>query len=155
MTDPQLHDAILADPTAKALALAGNDSGVAARMAAILPPAIVPTFATERKVYDALAPADALAVMQGLKAVAAGNPSATPPVAPNPVVAKTLEWMAPSEGGVDVGNASVRGMLDQLAAAGALAPASVATLKALAQQPAAVDPGQVSRCLIPYRNGGL
>jgi hypothetical protein len=155
MIDQQLHDAIYADATAKALADAGNDAGCAARMQAILPPTLGPCYVNERGVFAAIPdPTAAEAFMQGLEAVAAGNPSANPPVAPNPVIARALKWMATDSIGIDVSFASVRGMLDQLAAAGALNAASVATIKALAQQPAVVTADDVSRVWAQYRPNG-
>jgi hypothetical protein len=155
MTDAALLAAILADPTAKAMADAGNDSGVAARIASLQPPDVVSRLVDERGVYNAFPnPSDALAVMTGLATATAGNPSATPPVPANPILLKVLEWMTPPAGGVDVGNAAVRAQLDSLQASGVLTPASVATLKALAEQPAFIDYAQVSRVLAASRTGG-
>lgn len=152
MTDSALAAAILADQTASALATALNDGAVAARMTAILPPTLVPTLISERGLYAAFAdPSDALQVMNALTAIATGNPSATPPVAPNPVVAAVLSWLAPNNGGVDVSNASVIAMLEGMATAGAITAQQSTTIQALAQTPTFITATQVSRCLIPSR----
>jgi hypothetical protein len=147
MTDSELHDAILADADAKARADAGDDSGAAARMAAVLPPILTSTSVTTRSVYAAFAdPADGRQVVAALKAVAAQDPAANPSA---PDVALALEWMQPANGGIDLSNASVRAMLDQLAAAGAITAAQAAALKALAERPAAINADAVSRAWAP------
>jgi hypothetical protein len=152
MTDADLLSAIEADPTVKALADAGNDAGCAARLAAVLPPAVRSTYVNERAIFAAFPnPADAEAFMQGLEAVAAGQPNATPPVPGNPIVKRALDWLAPNNGGVDVGNPAVRVMLDRMAAGGAITTAAAATVKALAQSPASVSAADVSRVLAPGR----
>lgn len=145
MTDDQLHDAIFADATAKGLADVGNDAGCAARMAAILPPVLVPTFVNERSVFDAFTnPADAQAVMTGLETASQTDA----------IVKRVLVWMRPDIGGVDLSNAAVRAMLDQLQASGVLTAPAVATLKALAERPAVVTADDVSRAWSRYRPGG-
>lgn len=155
MTDSELLAAIEADPAARALADAGDDAGAAARLRAILPPALASVYVNERAIFAAFPdPADAEAVMQGLEAVAKGDPDATPPVPGNPTVARSLAWLRPNNGGIDLANAAARAMLDQLAGAGILAASSVATLKALAESPAAVSAGDVSRACLPNRPNG-
>jgi hypothetical protein len=145
MTDQQLRDAIAADPAAKALADSGDDAGCAARLAAALPPAVATTYVNERGIFAAFTnPADAEAVMKGLEAVAQSNP----------VVRRALAWLAPNNGGIDLGHPGVRAMLDQLRAGGALTPAAVATLKALAERPAAVKADDVSRAWATNRPDG-
>ena len=156
MTDQEIHDAIAADVTAMALADAGNDVGCAERLRMSLPREIRPTLITERGVYAAFPdPAAAYAVMEGLKAVALGNPGAVPPIPPNPSFARVLGWMDPSQGGVDVGNPTVRGMLDQLEAGGVIAPVANETIKKLAESPASVSTDDVSRAWSRYRPEGL
>ena len=150
-----LHDAIFADATAKALADAGNDSGAALRMQSVLPPALVSTYINERAIYAAFSnPMDAAQVMGALAAIAAGNTTANPPVPANPIVAAALRWLEPNNGGIDVSNPNVSGMLDSMATAGAITTAQAGTIKALAQQPAQVSAADVSRSWAQYRPDG-
>lgn len=155
MTADQLHDAILADPTSKALADAGNDAGAAVAIAPKLPPILVSTYVNERGVFAAFSnPADAEAVMQGLQAVAAGNPQGSPPVPPNTVMQRVLKWMEPTNGGIDLSNPAVRTMLDQMQAAGVLTAQAVATLKEVPQQPQSIAAIDVAHAWARYRPDG-
>jgi hypothetical protein len=145
MTDSQLLAAIQADSQASALAAAGNDAGCAARIAATAAPVLVSTYVNERGVFAAFAdPADAEHVMEALEALAPTNP----------VIKRALDWMQPNNGGIDLSFASVRTMLDQMAAGGAITTAQAGTLKALAQQPVNITAADVSRVLAPSRPGG-
>jgi hypothetical protein len=147
MTTEQLHDLINANAEAKALADAGNDRACAAVISAALPPTIGEYMLTERGVFKAFAnPADAETVMQTLEAVAAANPADVPI---GPVVKRALKWMQPNNGGVDVGNAALRQVLD-----GILQPSHAATIKALAEVPQTVSTDQVSAAWLRYRPGG-
>lgn len=144
MTNEELHDAIAANDEAKALADAGNDAGAAAAISATLPLTIGEFMLTERGVFKAFAnPTDAETVMQTLEGVAAANP-ADVPIAP--VVKRALKWMQPNNGGVDVGNAALRQVLDAI-----LQPAHAATIKALAEYPQQITDGQVSEAWQRYR----
>lgn len=148
MTDNELHDIIHGDTAAKALADAGNDEG-AARRAAEIARVPAPALATERTVFAAFAnPADGEAVLTALEAAAAGNGATAR------VVKRALRWLQPGEGGLDVGNASVRAMIDQLAAGGVLTPTQAATLKGLGERPATVSASDVSRAWARYRPDG-
>lgn len=80
-------------------------------------------FVTERGVYWALGPSAGEAFMAGLEVTAQSNP----------IVARALKWLAPAEGGIDVGLQSVRSLLDQLALASAITSESAEAIKALAQ----------------------
>ncbi|MDB5937255.1 MAG: hypothetical protein JWQ01_4599 [Massilia sp.] len=146
MTDDELHDAILANPAAKAMADAGNDSGAAAAIAAKLPPEIVPnTFLNERSIVAIFPnPGDGEAALQGFEAAAQSNP----------LFARVVRWLKPEAGGVDFGLASTRASLDILRKANALTPEAVARLKAVAERPATVDPNQVSAAWLRYRPDG-
>lgn len=148
MTDSELLAAIDADPQARALAGAGDDAGCAARLAAVLPPAVVPdTRVSERTVMAAFAdPAEGEAVLQGFAAAADSDA----------VFRRVLAWLSPEKGGVDFGNPAARASLDRLGAASpsVFTPARVAALKALAERPAAVSAGDVSRAYLPRRPAG-
>lgn len=149
MTDNELHDAIAANPAAKALADAGDDAGCARLMADALPPTLVPCYLNERGIFATFVdPADAEAVMQGLEA-AAGSES---PLAP--ILKRAIVWLRPTNGGIDMGNPSTRVVLDALQAAGALTPEAVATLKATAETPAIVTADQVSAAWSRHRPEG-
>ncbi len=147
MTDDELYQAIQADATALALAKTGNDAGCAARLAEALPPAIAKTRVSEREIIGAFAnPLDGLAFINGLKAAAQSNE----------IVALSLAYLKPEAGGIDVGNANVRAMLDSLVAAGAIEGAARDTVKALAESPQTIDFNQVSAAMLRDRpNGGI
>ena len=66
MTDSELHDLIVANPTAKALADAGNDSGCAAVIAATLPPVVGPRYIDYSTILGAFAdPTDGYTAIAG------------------------------------------------------------------------------------------
>ena len=143
-----LLNAIIADPTAKALADAGNDAGCADRMVLILP--LVPTtnLVTERGLYAAFPdPADAEAILAALSQIGQTNA----------VVARARAWLAPSEGGLDMGHPSTVAELAALASASPsiFTPARMAVLTALGQAPARVSAEDVSRVYMIHRPNGL
>ena len=150
MTDSDLDllAAITADPTAKALADAGNDAGCAARMVAILPPIQATNLVTERGLYAAFGnPADAEAILAGLTQIGQTNP----------VVARARTWLAPSEGGLDMGHPST---VAELAALAVSAPtvftaARMAVLTALGKSQPRVSAEDVSRVYMIHRPNGL
>lgn len=147
MTDAELYALIQSDPTAKAHADAGRDADCAARCRAIAPPVLTGNQATERSLYDAFAdPADAEAILQGLATIGQSNP----------VVARAASWLKPDQGGLDVGHATVRTMLDQLAAAApnVFTAARVAAIKALGETAARISADDVSRAMLPHRPNG-
>jgi hypothetical protein len=147
MTTDELHDAILADAAAKSLADAGNDAGCAARMTEILPPTVVRRMADWSTIATAFAtPSDGVAVVEAIKAAGSANA----------VVAFFLPWLdSTSPSGLDLGNAAVRGMLDVLAAGGAVSAQAAAAIKGLAEEPTVITPGQVSDAWLQYRPGGI
>lgn len=72
------------------------------------------TMINERQLYARLGPAEAEAILQALETVAASeHPAAL-------VVKRALKWLAPAEGGLDLGMAATRGMVTQLQQGGAL-----------------------------------
>ena len=148
MIDSDLLALIAADPTAKALADAGDDAGCAARMTSILPLVPITNFVTERGLYAAFVdPSDAEAILAGLTQIGQTNP----------VVARARAWLAPSEGGLDMGHPST---VAELAALASTAPtiftaARMAVLTALGQAPARVSAEDVSRVYMIHRPNGL
>lgn len=156
MTNAELVAAINANPTALAQVTTGQDNACAATISATLAPTLVPTLISERSLYSAFAnPADALQVIEALTGLAAGNPDASPPVAPNPIVASVLSWLAPNNGGVDVSNPAVIAMLGEMVAGALITQAQSDTIQALAQVPTDISAGQVSDAWLPNRPGGI
>jgi hypothetical protein len=141
-----LHDAIFANPAAKALADAGDDAGAAATIAPTLPKLVVsPTLVTERQVVAAFAvPDDAETVLQAL--AAAGRTRG--------VLGRAVGWLAPEKGGLDIGHPAVRTIIGQLVTANVLTAAQGALLKALAEQPQAVTYIDVSAAWARHRPNG-
>jgi hypothetical protein len=82
-----------------------------------------PTMMTERGLYALLGPEAAEAILQALEA--AGEV--------NPVVKRALSWLKPPSDGIDLGDASTRGVLDALVTATVLTAEQVAALKGLAE----------------------
>jgi hypothetical protein len=78
---------------------------------------------TERGLYALLGPEAAEAILQALEA--AGEV--------NPVVKRALSWLKPPSDGIDLGDASTRGVLDALVTATVLTAEQVAALKGLAE----------------------
>ena len=151
MTDQALHDAILADLTAKALADAGNDSGVAARMVAILPLVTVTTFLDEAAVIRVLGATEGDTTLASIEAasVQAANPYAS-------LLTRIVRILrVGSTGGIDFGDPQTQGMLDTLQGAGVLTADAVTKIKAACHAPQTVAVDQVSRCLYSYRHGGV
>lgn len=146
MTEAELHDAIVANPAAKALADAGNDSGCAALIAATLPPVVIRRMIDYSTILGAFAnPTDGMTAIGGLKAAGQGNVA----------IALMLGWLEPTcFTGLDVGSPAVRGMLDSLVPAQALTAAAAATIKSLAEIPATVTASEVSAAWLQYRPEG-
>lgn len=80
-------------------------------------------FVNERTLYGELGLAVGEEILQRLDAAAAADA----------VIARVRGWFAPSAGGVDVGMASTRAMLDQLQAGGVLTADQVTAIKAMAE----------------------
>ena len=148
MTDSDLLAAIAADPAAKLLADAGNDAGCAARMASILPLVPITNLVTERGLYAAFPdPSDAEAILAALSQIGQTNA----------VAARARTWLAPSEGGLDMGHPST---VAELAALAVSAPtvftaARMAVLTALGKSQPRVSAEDVSRVYMIYRPNGL
>lgn len=98
------------------------------------------------ELYATFGPTDGLAIVDGIKAVAASES----PLAP--AIAEALTWLSPAEGGVNLGHAGTRAMLDALAAAGAISGDHAVALKALAERPASITADQVTRAMEGHRN---
>jgi hypothetical protein len=141
MTDDELHDAILADPEAKVLADAGRDAECAALIGPRLPPRIVPTVLNESGILRVLGPDEGDAALTAFEQAAQGSSK----------FARIVRHLHAE--GIDFGTAVTRTQLDQLQAAGVLTPAQVAVLKAAAERPRAPTAADVSRALVPYRQG--
>jgi hypothetical protein len=157
VTDAALLAAIQADATAMSLATAGNDSGCAARMTAILPPVPAPIPNDQLLIW---------AASRGvLSRVVSGVSNANAAIA-----SACLAVQASLNGGasvLDITNPAIVGtgaLLDGLTSAGILpanvatgsnspTPGSMADLIAFGSAPQVITTAQVSRCLIPLRSG--
>ena len=145
MTDDQIHDLIYADATAKALADHGDDAGAAARAATIVQPEVYRRYVTDRDIVAAFDdPSAGSTVLTQFAAAAAANP----------LYARVVGWLSPSEGGVDMGANSTRAAMDALAAAGVISTAAAAAVKGLAERPQSITPEQVSRAWLRHRPNG-
>lgn len=148
MTNQDLHDAITADSEAAALAAVGNDVGCAHRMNEILPPVVQQfTYVYDRGVLAAFPdPAVGDAFLAGLSLAAQTNP----------VLARVVKWLSPSEGGIDVGNHVVRAQLDYLSTLGipGITTDVVNVLKGLAEVPQTITADEVSAAWAPHRPDG-
>lgn len=153
MTDQQLHDAISADATAKALADAGNDSGCAARMSAVLP-AVSAQYVPVRTLIYWGALTGARAKMQ-----VASNDNASP------VQSLAISYMDlirdSNSPGLDVTDPNIigtGGMLDAFVATTILTASGAGSKADLIAQaptsPAVVPVDQVSRAWLQHRPNG-
>lgn len=142
MEPDALYKAIQADDDAKALAAIGNDSGCAARISAILPKRIVTRQVSDLAIFAAFEdPSIPEQLMQALEAAADSNP----------VVRRSLIWLRPNNGGVDVGHPATRALLDQLAQVGAIPQSTADVIKALAEEPQIITANEVSAAMRSYR----
>lgn len=141
MTPEQIRAAIAADPALQALAASRADDGA---IAAALSTGTEyrSRMISERGILDGYAggPIAADAVLAKLEAcVAAGQPLSS-------LVGRALKFLAQSDG-LDVGAASTRAMLDQLAAGGVITTTEAGNLKALASYPVTVSVQDVAKAL--------
>jgi hypothetical protein len=88
---------------------------------------IAETFVNAKTLYSRLGAVAAETVIQKLEAGAASDS----PFAP--VLKRAVQWILPSEEGIDVGNAVTRGLLDQLAGP-LLTAEEAAAIKAIAEE---------------------
>ena len=151
MTDQELHDLIFADATAKAMADAGNDSGAAARATDIA----LKTLAESRQTYLSLAREVGMDATRRLKETMTTHGQS------DVLIGEMEIRLRDQGGGVDVGHASTRTMLDQFAAATAggspgytLTQADADAIKALGLQAPRITADDVSRVWLQYRPNG-
>ena len=98
----------------------------------------------ERGILDVLGPVAGDAFLAALEAITADNL----PVPLQPyfgALRRGIAWLKTD--GLDVGSATTRGLLDSLAAAGVVAPESVASIKDLAERPDPIHYNHVSDAL--------
>lgn len=143
MTDDELHDAIEGDPEAKALADAGRDADCAALIGSRLPPEVASVYLNEGGILRVLGPDQGDAALTAFEAAAQSSST----------FMRVVRRLRAE--GIDFGLASTRATLDGLQGAGVLSPGQVAGLKAAAERPVVVDPGQVSRAWYRHRPGGI
>jgi hypothetical protein len=155
MTDAQLLAAINANATALAQAGVGNDAGCAATISAALPPVVAPIAVAELNVWGC-----SRGILHAIAAGAAGTNAA--------IASACIGVQSALNGGaqvLDLTNANVVALLAGLTAAGILAtntdttgasptPGSSADLLAYASVPQVINPGDVSRVMLPSRPNG-
>lgn len=132
MTIEDIRAAIQASP--EVLAMTQAEVPDEAAIAAALPPAITlrEEYITERGVVAALGVLDGEAFLVALETfVASALPPEHPLMAYQPGIARQIAWL--KTGGIDVGSAPARELLDALAAAGVINAEHVAAIKALAE----------------------
>ena len=158
MTPQEIRDAIAADPTLAALAASRSDDGaIAAALSAGVE--VFEHRVTERAVRAlAVLPRSRHALLQALKDAETTTPVWLAPVmtgagvpaedqpAHNDDIASAWRWLT-QEGGIDVGSAAARAMLDMIAAGVPDAAAACAAVKELAERPVVVTTRQVVKAL--------
>lgn len=130
----QIRASIQASP--ELLAMAQAEVPDEAAIAAALPPVVTlsEVFVTERGVVATLGLVDGeafIAALEGFASPANELPPEHPLYAYKPGIARQLSWL--KTGGIDVGSAPARDLLDVLAAVGVIHPAHAGTMKELAE----------------------
>jgi hypothetical protein len=120
MPTQSLTDYLAAHPECATL----EDSDVANLINAPTETVYVETMRFNRSIVAALGTQDGMAFIMALRNASEANP----------LIAMALEWLKPSEGGVDLGHITTHEMLAVLVGAGILQQASVDRLKALAER---------------------
>ena len=136
MTTAELFALIQSDPTALALAKAGNDEECAARLRTIAAPVYSEAMLTELSFYGLYAdPADAETVLKTIETVAASNP----------FVARLIKWLQPGAPGVNFGDPRIKAALTAPVVSGGLglSPDLAAPLLALGVLPPAITAADV------------
>jgi len=138
-----IHDAIMADETAKALADAGNDAACAARLQAIL------TEPDPSKVYAVLGLIPGMAFLQTVKALA--NSQVTGLEVYASVFEGVERWLK-ADPWLPIGTPMVHAMLRDFEAA--FGTATVDALIAYGSRPVSIGADEVSKAWAVYRPGG-
>lgn len=142
MTHDDIRAAIAADPALQALAQAGNTQAIADALSVGRTRVQSPHIVSERGILDRYAggPVAADTVLTKLETFAASqHPMAG-------VVRRALRFLG-TEAGLDIGAATTRMLLDQLAAGGAITADEAGHLKALALVPDPVTHTDVGAAL--------
>lgn len=145
MTDQQLHDLIIADTQAKAMADAGNDSGCAERCSVIAPKVRKQHRLTELGLYAELGVQVAEPILAKMEAYA-GTYKAP--------VKRMLKWLQPGSQGLDFGDAQTLQFLGLLQAEGVLTQPEFVALNEISLVPDTILPAQVSDAWAIYRPNG-
>ena len=162
VTTQELHDAIFADATAKALADAGNDVACAARMVAILPPVVQAVSADNLLIWG-----EGNGVLAAVEAFIATFTFAGATTQQYAIygICKAVDYALTSNSPLDITNPRILAGLDALTAATILpvntatapatTPGSKADLLAYGSVPQVVTHGQVSDAWLQYREGNI
>jgi hypothetical protein len=146
VTPESIRVAIAGDPALQALV------PDASAIADALPPDVTlrERFVTERGVVAALGILDGESFLSALDAFAATPLDSGHPLLPyQPGIARQLAWLKKGgvDGGIDVGSAPARQMLDTLVSAGVVDAAAASTIKGLAEVATPVSEMDVRRAL--------
>lgn len=150
MTDAEVLALVRSNATAKALATKRLDAECAEVLRQIAPPVpVAGRFVDERSLYAAFPakPAEAEAILQGLDAIGESNP----------VVKRVRGWLSPEKQGIDLGNATVRAFIQQLAAEASevFTAERVAVLLAMGEAKPTISTDDVSRVLADAKANGI
>lgn len=159
MTPQEIRDAIAADQALAALAASRADDGAIAAALSAGRTKVVSRLITERAVRAlAVSPASRYALLQTLKDAATTPPAWMPlvmtgagvPAEDQPAYMDDLSsawrWLT-QEGGLDVGTAAARALLDMISAGVTASAAACAAVKALAVEPDPVTVNDVVKAL--------
>ena len=125
MTDAELYVLIDGNATAKSFAQAGAWNNCADAVRAVLPSVPQPTRITSIDVYAKLGATVAASVLTKLDTLSAASRA----------VKDSTSWLIPANGGIDLGHAGTRGMIDYLATVpGGFTAEEAAALKRLAER---------------------
>jgi hypothetical protein len=105
-----------------------SDAQIASALQAVTATRVVEKMLTARGMYAALGPTAAETILQKLE----GAAQVEGPF--KAVLTRAVDWLNAYAGGIDVGNAYTRGMLDTLVTATVLTAEEVAALKAIAEE---------------------
>lgn len=144
MTPSELLILIQGDPTALALATAGNDEACASRCREIAPKEIRETLLTELSILKHIPdPENAETILQTVEGVAVVSPT----------VQRILKWLQPGAPGVDFGDARIRAAMTAPVEAGGvgLSEKQAAPLLALAEHEPNITAADVGTAMISER----
>lgn len=149
MNAQDIRDAILADPSLRALVESGDDQTLADALSEIAPRIPTGELCTERTIFATLGPAMADAVLVKLESFAASGHSGAS------MMARGLKWLAPAAGGVDFQHPALKAMLEGITAEGILTESEFLELMKLGTRPDTITVDEVAAALAVWRPEGI